>query len=363
MIPLQLAERARRTSPPAGDMTSTNPRPLQPPLEPPSSALPPLPTSKGRKSLPAQLAVATSRLPTNPQTPSKLRTPSRAGLPVPASAPVIPTPQTPHSASASSVPTLKSTAGSKIATPGSTTVASTGEHAVRRTVSIASFPQPPKSAGSRIAAPSGRPSLGGTITTSFDKKALPQEPTSGGSGTPNSAGGATAAAGTGVRPKRLKKTPSSAALHGAYANTPSLLNGSGDTVPLSAGGNSAGGASRGSGSLLGLPSPPRSRSSSAEGSYSTTATTFEDIEEVQGGSTSRGRDETREGSERRGRSSGKEAKGNVIVSVRVRPDEGGDLKSEGEWMVDGRRSLVAFRGKEGGDYYYGENSFEASSAI
>lgn len=51
---------------------------------------------------------------------------------------------------------------------------------------------------------------------------------------------------------------------------------------------------------------------------------------------------------------GKESKGNVIVSVRVRPDAGGDgpVKTEGEWMVDGRQSLVAYKGREGGDYYY-----------
>ena len=50
-----------------------------------------------------------------------------------------------------------------------------------------------------------------------------------------------------------------------------------------------------------------------------------------------------------------EGKGNVIVSVRVRPDAGSNeaSKTGGEWMVDGRRSLVAYRGKEGGDYYYG----------
>ena len=51
-----------------------------------------------------------------------------------------------------------------------------------------------------------------------------------------------------------------------------------------------------------------------------------------------------------------EGKGNVIVSVRVRPDANaaGNGKAEGgEWMVDGRRALVAYRGKEDGDYYYG----------
>ncbi len=50
-----------------------------------------------------------------------------------------------------------------------------------------------------------------------------------------------------------------------------------------------------------------------------------------------------------------DGKGNVIVSVRVRPDAGGqDHKTDGEWMVDGRKALVAYRGKEGGDYFYGK---------
>lgn len=49
----------------------------------------------------------------------------------------------------------------------------------------------------------------------------------------------------------------------------------------------------------------------------------------------------------------KEGKGNVLVSVRVRPDAGGDKTSGKDWLVDGRQSLVAYRGREGGDYYYG----------
>jgi centromeric protein E len=53
----------------------------------------------------------------------------------------------------------------------------------------------------------------------------------------------------------------------------------------------------------------------------------------------------------------KEGKGNVLVSVRVRPDAGGsDSKADGEWMVDGRRCLVSYRGKEGGDYFYGKHA-------
>lgn len=51
----------------------------------------------------------------------------------------------------------------------------------------------------------------------------------------------------------------------------------------------------------------------------------------------------------------KEAKGNVLVSVRVRPElSGGETpRNHGEWAVDGRQSLISYRGKEGGDYFYG----------
>lgn len=59
------------------------------------------------------------------------------------------------------------------------------------------------------------------------------------------------------------------------------------------------------------------------------------------------------------RDSAKEkSKGNVLVSVRVRPDSGKSsadaARSDGEWYVDGRQSVVSYRGKDGGDYYYGE---------
>jgi centromeric protein E len=93
---------------------------------------------------------------------------------------------------------------------------------------------------------------------------------------------------------------------------------------------------------MSLPSPPQSRSSSAQDSYSTSATTFEETDEAP--------------PESRRNSRAREGKGNVIVGVRVRPDAAGNdiASAEGEWMVDGRRSLVAYRGREGGDYYYGE---------
>lgn len=91
-------------------------------------------------------------------------------------------------------------------------------------------------------------------------------------------------------------------------------------------------------------SPVHSRSSSAQGSCSTSATTFEEAEDAP--STSKVN------------SKQKESKGNVIVSVRVRPDHsGGETpRNHGEWSVDGRQSLISYRGKEGGDYYYGKCS-------
>lgn len=88
-------------------------------------------------------------------------------------------------------------------------------------------------------------------------------------------------------------------------------------------------------------SPAHSRSSSAQGSCSTSATTFEDADDAAGAG--------------KVNSKQKEAKGNVIVSVRVRPElSGGETpRNHGEWAVDGRQSLISYRGKEGGDYFYG----------
>jgi centromeric protein E len=48
----------------------------------------------------------------------------------------------------------------------------------------------------------------------------------------------------------------------------------------------------------------------------------------------------------------KDPRGNVIVSVRVRPDAG-NAANEGEFSVDSRRALVSCRGPNGGDYIYG----------
>ena len=149
-----------------------------------------------------------------------------------------------------------------------------------------------------------------------------------------------------LRIKKLKTKASTGSLGQAYNGgaTPSLLNGKGEAQSVPGLSESV--------APAGFHSPAHSRSSSAQGSYSTSATTFEEPEEKRLAG-----DDT--GDRHRGRDSGsreKETKGNVIVSVRVRPDAGGDKTSARDWLVDGRRSLVAYRGREGGDYYYGKSA-------
>ena len=151
--------------------------------------------------------------------------------------------------------------------------------------------------------------------------------------------------------KRPKTRVSADMLSRTYSttSTPSLLNGSGEgKAVLSEQGMKA------ANDMMSPRSPPHSRSSSAQESYSTSATTFEDTEEK------RGRDEVHveeRGNRRESGRTEKEGKGNVLVSVRVRPDAGGDRTSGKDWLVDSRQSLVAYRGREGGDYYYGMLKF------
>ena len=48
-------------------------------------------------------------------------------------------------------------------------------------------------------------------------------------------------------------------------------------------------------------------------------------------------------------------KGNVIVSVRVRPEANGSSPNANDWEIDGSKSMVSYRGRDGGDYYYGQS--------
>lgn len=99
--------------------------------------------------------------------------------------------------------------------------------------------------------------------------------------------------------------------------------------------------------LVSVTSDPQSRSSSAQDSYSTSATTYDEPAD----SLTPRPDATTGGGGLK-----PDGKGNVIVSVRVRPSSNAEQGNpEGEWMVDGRRSLISYKGKEGGNHYYGKS--------
>ncbi|KAL4781152.1 kinesin motor domain-containing protein [Aspergillus varians] len=254
---------------------STPPQPSRPVAGPPMGTLPQLPEPKSRKSLPA------SSEPSRAASPSKLRTPSS---PRPTLS------KSPLSNSTTNISATRSTSAAR--------VPSSPDKSLRRTISIAAFPQPPR--------PGSRPSTASSMTSPHG---LHQ------SGSVKSKRGSRPSLGT--TSQRSSKTHSL----------------------LSAGGE---GRSVSHADLEG--SPSQSRSSSAEGSYSTSATTFEDGDETAGTSKTN--------------SKSKETKGNVIVSVRVRPNISGESSANPEWMVDARRSLLVYNGKEGGDYYY-DNVFSA----
>ena len=290
-------------------MATTIPRPSRPSYGPPTTALPPIP-AKSRKS--------TGIMPTSPEVGVESQTPlPKSGIRAPSS-----TSLSPSTALSTTLPKLRTTPGINAA--GKT---------IRKTVSINAFPQPPR---------------GGVRTTS-----LPPSPLSGGL-TP---GSATSNPGEGQKDsvetspilrKRAKQSIGPGSANFVGGSTPSLLNGSGDNKSISSGPGA-----RGADGLLSLPSPPQSRSSSAQDSYSTSATNYDDGIEV-----TRGRQSSTDAKGDNG-SKSTEGKGNVIVSVRVRPDTSGNgekNKADSEWLVDSRRALVSYRGREGGDYYYGPNS-------
>ncbi|KJR84414.1 centromeric protein E [Sporothrix schenckii 1099-18] len=263
-------------------MASGLPRTTRPSNAPPATALPALPMAKTRKSVGSLPTPTVDK--STPSTPrSGLRAPSVSGVS--------------NAASQSLTPgLLQPRAVSGINGAGKT---------LRKSVSINSFPQPPRSDNR------------GT--------SLPPSPLS--NGAPSS---------------RKLKTPTTPN-YTFGSSTPSLLNGTGEGKSVARPGQ------RSSDGLISVASPAQSRSSSAQDSYSTSATQYDDVGDL--GPKSGLGISTEGGSAKR--MSKSDGKGNVIVSVRVRPDAGGqEHKTDGEWMVDGRKSLVAYRGKEGGDYFY-----------
>ncbi|MCJ1292044.1 hypothetical protein MMC34_003594 [Xylographa carneopallida] len=360
-------------------MASTLPRPSQPPFDPPTSALPALPQPKTRRS---SANLQGRRIPSAIQTPSKLSIRASSRPASPSGIPKVPILSPSSSTTSSSTATIIPSFKSAIRTPstvGTTAIAGRTKHGlrapsssrtvisgtspiplyanstplvptlrsisgatkddniIRRSVSISSFPQPP-TPSPRITT-FGRPSFG------IPSASSPSE--SNQCGSPDSSStGASSAQVRSLRRKKPKASNESMRKTFAYSNSPTLLNGTGDAVSISAGSGK-----RGSDGFLSVTTPGHSRTSSAQGSYSTSATTFEDVEEAPQRGWEDNQDHEADSS---GVSESKETKGNVLVSVRVRPDagEGRDHRTDGEWLVDGRKSLVAFRGREGGDYYY-----------
>lgn len=236
-------------------------------------ALPALPIGKTRKS--------TGNIPTPksaPYTPSKLRAPSAANIPPPPS----PSPMT-------ALPQPRAVSGLNPNTPKT----------IRKTVSINSFPQPPR---------------GDTRGPSVPGSPVGNE-----------------------RPRTARKSKSSKdIMHSGYnSTTPSFLNGSGEGKSITS--------VRMSDGLVSVASESQSRSSSAQDSYSTSATTYDDpVDSKPDGAGDKGGLRA-------------DGKGNVVVSVRVRPSSNTENGNpEGEWMVDGRRSLISYKGKEGGNHFYGK---------
>ena len=293
----------------------------RPNLPPPTTALPQLPLSRLRTPLTVSEA---PRQQSAPPTASKiaLNVPSRIVQPSTS-------PSNSHANSSPKTPTLRSNStgqAQKEAEDSST------DKEIRRSVSIANFPQPPK------VRRTGIDSKYSTATHSLISEVTAHSKDGGDTGASS------------LRIKRLKTKASTDGLGQMYTGgpIPTLLNGSGDGKAISSISDA-----RVSNDLASLRSPPHSRSSSAQGSYSTSATTFEDTDDKR--VREEGHVSKKEGSKRR--DSGRrehEGKGNVIVSVRVRPDAAAEKSSGKDWMVDSRQSLVAYRGREGGDYYYGK---------
>lgn len=287
--------------------TTTLPRPSRPSIAPPTGPLPALPVAKSRVSnvSPASRSSSASLLPS----------PATSNRAVSSSAlPQRPTPKG-HTNSTSNVPTLTATDSPAGPLPPGKTL--------RKTVSIGAFPQPPKHAGRTASHPPSP--LSASSTPSSDT--LDQRLAAGSKvATPSRQSSL-------KKPSRVSNVGGRGLLAKSPLTPPSLLNGSGESVAVV---NTA---------HLSLPSPPQSRNSSAQGSYATSATTIEDI----------GEDEARGRIDSKAADGGahKDGKGNVIVSVRIRPDVVKDNKQELEWEINGKRSLVSYKGREGGEYYYG----------
>ncbi|KAB2572243.1 Centromeric protein e [Lasiodiplodia theobromae] len=259
--------------------TTTLPRPMNPPTGP----LPALPVPKTRRAATARPG------PSSPE--RRISTASNPSLSRPPPSPRLSSsslPMRPQSKHANSMPQAQQ--------PAAPAGGPSPHKTLRKTISIGSFPQPPKS--SRQSHPSSPLSAATTpdgVTT--DRR--------GSAGSLSVPGGGA-----------LRKRPS------IKGRGPSAIK-----SPLT------------SPSALTEFSPTESRSSSANGSYSTG---FEET----GGEEDKGSK-----SPSSDKDFGKDLKGNVIVSVRVRPNSStSENTGLQDWELDGRRGTITFRGKDGGTF-------------
>ncbi|CAD6503979.1 BgTH12-05720 [Blumeria graminis f. sp. triticale] len=216
----------------------------------------------------------------------------------------------------------------------SNTSINVGPRIIKKQISINAFPYPP---------------------SGLRTPALPLSPLGGGSTSCNS-----------FNTARTSRTGSSdstntenARLQNGKCNSPKRIikhNNSAGTLSMNSDNDSnySGPRPRKSGYRLSQTSSTQSRSSSTLDSYPTSLITPDQANEFD-----RGRDRPDSVSDSTMPKSS-ELKGNVLVSVRVRPDPSASNsnKTDGEWMVDGKRALVSYRAGEGGDYYY-DNVFTA----
>ncbi|GAB7349628.1 hypothetical protein MBLNU459_g0310t1 [Dothideomycetes sp. NU459] len=319
---------------PTVTMTSRLQRP--PPLAPPTIPLPPLPMHKTRQSLPGTPSPAESRRGSSSSV-RRIQVPAVSRSVTPSAIPTMKPAKPVKSQSTPNVPTLD-------ALPQSSSAIPTPQRVLRKAVSIESFPQPPKGT-SRISSLPPSP-----LSMSISSEDTAQSPGNDASRAPSS-----------PRNSLRRKPKAKTSLYGlrhktsaASLTTSSLLSNAAETRSIS----SAAGA-RASEGFLTLPSPTLSRSSSANGSFGTEVTTFEDIEEEQ--IAPKMQKSSNGYLNQQASSTVQDGKGNVTVSVRVRPDSGGGdgaTRVDGEWMVDGRRSLVSYKGREAGEYLY-DNVFSA----
>ncbi|KAL5596880.1 hypothetical protein BROUX41_006436 [Berkeleyomyces rouxiae] len=247
---------------------TTLPRPTRPTLGPPTGALPAIPMPKTRKST-IGLSSAAAAAASGPTTP-------RSGLRAPSSSM-----QSPTRSSINANATAKT---------------------LRKTVSINSFPQPPR---------------GDNRSNSLPPSPLFASDLS----------------------KRNSTRKSKTSMGSPLSSTPGFSSYANDAKSASTTGN------RTSDGFISVSSPPHSRTSSAQDSYSTSATTYDDPTDI-----SQNTQDTMASASTGGKKS--DGKGNVIVSVRVRPTNTSADKNDGEWVVDGRSSTISYNGKEAGDYTY-----------